>query len=269
MTPRTRARRRAGCPTDLALNQLATGERRGRPGEDRVAAHVSGCADCSAQVSRLETLAVPAPDPVFWAAMSSAAPRRHRPLSLVFAGTATAAALGALVLFVLLPRSRVPGSSSGVAGDIGAVPGVRSKGSLALGVLARRVSGRIDRIDSGGTVAPGDTLRFEVAQAAAGFVVVVGLDARPSVAVYAPQGELLVHATAAGKTMLPEAVVADETPGIERIIALSCPTQPASDEVRAAATRALAAVRGHPDKVGNLGLPCLQSAILITKATSP
>ena len=108
-----------------------------------------------------------------------------------------------------------------------------------------------------------------MALAAPGFVVVVGLDARPSVSIYAPQGASPGRVTAAGKDLLPEAIVADETSGVERIFALSCPTAPVLDEVRAAATRALSAAGGDPEKVRALGLPCLQSSVLITKTPSP
>ncbi|HXI60031.1 MAG TPA: hypothetical protein VNO55_28385, partial [Polyangia bacterium] len=108
-----------------------------------------------------------------------------------------------------------------------------------------------------------------LAQAETGFVVVLGLDQRPSVSVYAPQGQPSARLTLAGKTLLPEAVVADTTAGTERIVALSCAKAIAPDQARAVAARALAAAGGRPEKVGELPLPCRQASVLITKAPAP
>jgi hypothetical protein len=140
---------------------------------------------------------------------------------------------------------------------------------LALGVVARRASGQIDRLASGDRVASGDVLRFEVTHAKGGFAAVLGLDARPSVTVYAPQSGAAVQLQGAGKTLLPEAIVADATPGSERIVALVCPSVLTSDELTRAAEGALRAAGGRPEAVGELPLPCAQSAVVVRKAEAP
>ena len=140
MNVSARALRPAGCPTELALHQLVTGEHRGLPAEEVLKAHVRGCAHCGTQISRLETLTVPAPDPAFWAAMASSTPRRSRPLALFLAGAATVGAIAAIGIFLLGPHAGVPTSPSAMSGGVGA-PDVRFKGALALGLLARRASG--------------------------------------------------------------------------------------------------------------------------------
>ncbi|HVZ74501.1 MAG TPA: hypothetical protein VHJ20_19100 [Polyangia bacterium] len=247
MSAVARARRAPGCPSELALHQLATEE---LGGGDVVAAHARGCARCSAVVSRLRTIAVPAPDPEFWRAVVPPSRRRPRAWAAWLAGGVVA--LGALVL-VAVPR---PKPTSVATGD------VRTKGSLALGLVVRRASGALDRVSSGGVVAPGDAIRFDVALAEAGYVVVLGLDARPSVSVYARTAQR----TPAGQALLAETIVADDAPGTERVVALSCPAPPVLDDVRAAATHALAAAGGDPAKVGELAVPCAQASVVVSKA---
>jgi hypothetical protein len=139
---------------------------------------------------------------------------------------------------------------------------VRTKGGLALDLVVRRASGRIDHLASGGIVAPGETFRFELAHATGGFPMIVGLDARPSVTVYAAGRAALA---VAGQTLLPEAVVADDTPGVERIVALVCPTEVSSAALEAEARRALAAAGGRPADVGALALACEQASVLVEK----
>lgn len=242
------------CPSSLQLSQLATGELIGRSDEASLRGHVRDCAACRGELEYLTTVVPPASDAAFMAALEKADPppavRRRAPWGL-FAGLGLAAALGAVAL---VATRREPSGGE-----------VRTKGVLALAVVARRASGQIDWLASGDRVAAGDGLRFELSHGAGGFAMVVGLDARPSVSIYAASARL----EGPGKTLLPEAIIADATPGAERILALLCPSAPSIEEVKRAAESALAAVGGRPEAVRDLPVPCAQSAVLVRKSEGP
>jgi hypothetical protein len=207
-------------------------------------------------LQRLTSVEPPAPDPRFWSEVAAAQQKRPGRGRLWLGALGLAAALGALVL---VPRLMPPG------------PGgeVRTKGAVALGVVARRASGQVDRLAAGDRVAAGDVLRFEITHGNGGFAAVLGLDARPSVTVYAPQSGPAVQLAGGGKILLPEAIVADATPGAERIVAVVCPSALTADELTRAAEGALRAAGGRPEAVGELPLPCAQSPVVVRKAEAP
>jgi hypothetical protein len=240
------------CPSELELHRLVAGEGAAEPRAARLA-HVAACGRCRGRVEALERCEVPAPTAVFWADLTRARARPRRTSALVLA-LGLASAFGVVALSWRVPRRPEGGAE------------VRTKGALALDVVVRRASGALDHLAGGGAIAPGETFRFELAHAAGGFPVVVGLDARPAVTLYAPQGSAPLSLVGAGKTLLAEAIVADDAPGPERIIAVLCPSAMPTERVVEEARRALTAAGARPRDVEALALPCAQASVLVEKA---
>jgi len=67
---------------------------------------------------------------------------------------------------------------------------------------------------------------------------------------------------------LPGSVIADETSGFERIVAVVCPTETSPDSLREEARAALARAGGRPEAVASLGTGCVESSVLLRK-TAP
>jgi hypothetical protein len=156
-------------------------------------------------------------------------------------------------------------------GDSGSAvtPTTRAKGDLALAIIVRRQSGAVERLAPGARVAPGDSLRFEVAAARPGFVSVVGLDAVGQVTPYAPHAGMMLELPGGPSVALPGAITADETLGAERIVALHCEKARPLDELVAMGKRALAEAGGDPRLVAPFGAPCAEAAFVIEKGKAP
>jgi hypothetical protein len=152
----------------------------------------------------------------------------------------------------------------------GAGPEERTKGSLALAIFVKRPGGNVETVSGAGTLHPGDEMRFAVAAARPGYAVVLGLDAAPSVTLYAPYAAAGAAATPirldrAGATTLPGSIVADATAGAERIVAVVCEAATSPEALRARALAALRAASGDPARVSSLGTGCLESSVLMRK----
>jgi hypothetical protein len=153
-------------------------------------------------------------------------------------------------------------------------PGDRTKGALALTVHVKRapVDGRtptVEAVNGEGTLRAGEEMRFTVAAARPGFAVVLGLDAAQSVTVYVPAAGSTTRPTpieASRPVTLPGSVIADETPGFERIVAVVCPTETSPETLREKARAALAMAGGRPDAVASLGTGCVESSVLLRKS---
>jgi hypothetical protein len=243
MTSADTRRRPEGCPSDLELEELIAGDVAGAD-EARLRDHIAGCARC--QQRRAAIAAEPSlkPDPEAWRKLlaetpASPAPRRARARVRIAAIAGFAAAAAAILLTWNLGRPPAPGD----------IDGNRVKGALVLTIHVKRPDGAVDRIAGEGTIRPGDELRFDVTAAGGGQVVVVGLDAAPSVTIYVPAAAV----PAATPSLLPGSIVADATPGFERVFAVACPAAPPLEVVRQLATAALARAGGHPEAVTSLG----------------
>jgi hypothetical protein len=250
MIPRPTPRRGLACPSDLDLDELLARDL-AEANEARLRGHLEGCADCRARLAAFTAVAPPG-----WKEISARQPSFARPARprrwLPALGVATAA-LAALVL-VARPRP-TPG------------PGARTKGTLALTVIVKRATGGVETLADGAPLRAGDEIRFSAASAKPGYAVVLGLDAAPAVTVYLPASGATPVAIAAGSgQVLPGSIVADATPGTERLVLLRCDAQPEAPLLRETAARALAAAGGRPERVGPLGTGCDETSVLVHKA---
>jgi hypothetical protein len=254
--PQERAR---GCASDLDLDELMSGDLAGQPKEARLRSHVETCAACRDRLAAFAAVLPPDPARIL-PRVAAAAARADRPARRRFAVVTASLAFAAAAAIALLVR---PGGDT-----------ERTKGGAALTLLVKRAAGAAgttDAIAGEGTLHPGDEMRFSFASARPGYVVVLGIDAAPSVTIYAPAapGSRAIRIEGTGYTVLPGSIVADATAGIERIVALLCAKEPDPETLRARAAAALTAADGKPDRVSALGTDCVESSVLVRKEAAP
>jgi hypothetical protein len=260
MMSRASATRAPGCASDLDLDELVSGDLAGLPREAALRGHIDGCARCRERLSAFEAVEPP-PAALLLPRVKEASARPPRPRRWPFAvvimtmGAAVAAAFA-----VMVRPSRGP--------EVGAEE--RTKGGLALTVLVKRAGGAVETVTRDGTLRPGDEMRFSLAIGRPGYAVVLGLDAAPSVTLYAPYASpgaaaRPIKLDGAGKTALPGSIVADETAGAERVVAVLCDGATPPEALRARALAALTAAAGDPARVSSLGTGCLEAAVLMHK----
>ena len=261
--------RPAGCASDLDLDELLAGDLDGQPKELALRGHIEGCARCRARFAAFSAVDSPpfAPSPLAAPASEVApvhaaasvterrTPRWRWPVLGFLSGAAAVAVLAIVKM--------------GTPGGLPSPPGERTKGGLALTVFVKRVgSGAVDTITQEADLHAGDELRFTLASGAPGHAVVLGLDASPSVTIYAPNAaaaSAAIPIDATGSVTLPGSIVADATAGAERVVALVCAAPTAPETLRAHATAALAAANGRPENVTSLGSGCLEASVLLHK----
>jgi len=249
-----------GCASDLELDELANGDVAGQPKEQTLRVHLETCARCRARLAAFAAVEPPPPPAIPASFVAGPAPPRvsaqrapRRRWALAALG---AAAVAAVIALVARPHDG-PASADGE----------RTKGALALTVYVKRASGAIDTVDREGELHEGDELRFTLTASAPGHAVVLGLDAAPSVTVYAPStpAATAIPIDTAGSVALPGSIVADATVGAERIVAVVCAKETAPQALRARATAALAAANGRPEQVTALGSGCREASVLMHK----
>lgn len=259
MSSETPVERSPDCLSSFVLDRLIAKDLTGGA-EARAHAHLAVCPRCTNRLARFGAVAAPPFGAL--AAKVSLSPgvvpltpvvRYRRWVGPVSASITLVAAAAAMV-FVLKPRETDRGDRTN-----------RVKGGVALGVVVRRVSGETERLGQGGAVAPGDALRFEVSGSGPGYVAVLGIDAAGHVSSYVPASGPMPSIAGGSPTVLPGSVLADDTLGVERIVALLCAEPRPLDELRAAAVAALTKAGGAPSKVGDLGTPCAETAFSIDK----
>jgi hypothetical protein len=288
-----RPARGPSCASDLDLNRLMAGEPDGElAGDGRPAAalraHVGGCARCLARLERFQAVPIPpfadleatitaaasaaatkAPDAAATAAHAdrpAAAPQPPAARARRRAGwaaAATAVAMAATIVFLLRPA---------ITETEGEVPAaVRAKGDLALGVLLRTPSGAVEPLAPGAGVRAGDTIRFRLGHAQAGYALVLGIDSRRNVSIYVPAAgdPRAPFVDVPGTTVLPGAVALDDAPGVEHVIALLCAQPPPVDDVRRAAAARLADPGAGAGDVRDLWAGCHEATFAIRKDVSP
>jgi hypothetical protein len=249
MIPRP-APRRPACPSDLDLDELLARDLTGSK-EARLRGHLEGCVECRARLAAFAAVEPPRWTELAPGLQSVARPARPRRWPLAI-GLAAAAA--AVVVLVPRPRPAPP-------------TGERTKGNLALTVMVKHATGSVEALADGGLLHAAEEIRFSVASANPGYAVVLGLDEAPAVTVYVPApGAPPTPIAAGGGQMLPGSIVADATPGTERLVMIRCDAQPDPGLLRTVAARALAAAGGHPERVGALGTGCDETSVLVHKA---
>ena len=254
-------RRPAGCLSDFTFDRLMA--MMADPAAEDARAHLASCARCRNRLARVRSgpgtfFRKPRSRGTSHTRTSPKPSSKGSPWARRWTMPAVAlAAAAALVVSARVKRSDEP------------LVETRTKGALSLDLVLRRPSGEVTRPAQGGDVFPGDALRFEVTAAQPGFVTVLGLDAAGAVTVYAPASESTIHLEPSARTVLPGSIVADNTLGPERIVALLCAQSQNSNELRQAALRALSQAGGDPQRVSDLGTACSETSFMIDKRARP
>jgi hypothetical protein len=268
MTSMATHRRKEGCPSDLDLDELLSGDLVGLARGVDLRRHIDSCAICGPRLAARQADPTLAPNPLvlrpLLSSLAATSRVRARRRWVGLAGAFGSAAVAGLVLWG--HRAGSPDETSGS----------RTKGTLALTVHVKHASaaGRtatVEAMNGEGTLRAGEEMRFTVAAARPGFAVVLGLDAAPSVTIYAPAAGSAARPMPIEGTRpvtLPGSVIADETSGYERIVAIVCPTEPSPETLREKAQAALATAGGRPEAVASLGTGCVESSVLLRK-TAP
>ena len=266
MRPIAAGRRKEGCPSDLELDEMLSGDLAGHAREADLRRHLDSCAICGPRLAERQADSTLAPDPlVFRPLLSSLAATtrgRARRRWIGLGGAVASAAVAGVVLWG--HRGTSPDETSAD----------RTKGALALTVHVKRASANggtptVEAVNGEGPLRAGEEMRFAVAAARPGFAVVLGLDGAPSVTIYVPAAGSTARPTPVEATRpvtLPGSVIADETSGFERIVAVVCPTETSPETLREKARAALAKAGGRPEAVGSLGTGCVESSVLLRKS---
>jgi hypothetical protein len=261
VTLASRRERAPGCASNLDLDELAAGDLDGDARGAALRAHLASCDACRSRMAAREADPVLTPDATALRPQVAALAPRARRRRLAWSGAVGAAAAAAVLVLVVRPgREGIP------------TFGERAKGAVALTLHVKRAAnpGAVDEVSGEGRLRAGDEVRFSLAPARPGHAVVLGLDAAPSVTVYVPApgpGARAVAVAPPGPVVLPGSVVADATPGDEKIVALVCDGDDSTlpETLRQKAEAALARAGGRPEAVASLGTGCAEGAVLVHK----
>jgi len=235
-----------GCLSDLALDRLLAGElaRTGPEG-----AHLTGCEACRGRLAFLEAEhARLASDPCLAAPARRQVEQRRRLVWARRVGAAALAIAASVLVVVLSPKPDRPGDPE------------RTKGPASLGLFARGADGKVQRVEPGATLHPGDQIRFEVASSG-GHAAVLGADAAGTVSLYVAPRQL-----AAGRHVLDVAIELDSTLGPEQLVGFVCQKPQAGPELESQVRAALAAVQGDPRRLQPSLPGCAVALFLVEKA---
>jgi len=269
MRPNAARRRKEGCPSDLELDEMLSGDLAGHPREADLRRHIDSCAICGPRLAVRQADSTLAPDPLIFrpllSSLAATTRSRARRRWIGLGGAFGSAAVAGLVLWG--HRGTSPDETAVAQAD-------RTKGALALTVHIKRASANggaptVEAVNGEGPLRAGEEMRFTVAAARPGFAVVLGLDGAPSVTIYVPAAGSTARPTPVEATRpvtLPGSVIADEASGFERIVALVCPTETSPETLREKARAALGKAGGRPEAVGSLGTDCLESSVLLRKS---
>lgn len=241
--------RRPGCPTDLDLEALLSGER----GASRHGEHARRCADCAARLAWMREVGRTFEERVMprtWPSVAGRLPARRHPgpawllAPLVFAGAAAA-------LLLLTPRP--PGTYVGAKSGGGAMEVWLAREGAAL------------RLADGATAHPGEGLRFAVrAPGRLAMILTVDAAGRVSRLVPAPGA-----APPAADGLLPGGAVLDEVLGPERIFSVFLDDPGQVEAVERAARRAAGGGGDAVRRLRRLPLALDQDTLLLEKVPRP
>lgn len=243
---------RDGHLTQLALEQLALDEEMSAT----IHGHIETCDACRRQLQQL----------VQWQAQVKVRPpaqvvllRRRWPGPWLPA--AGAMALAALLLLTLA-RDPEPTPRSPTAGDT-----LRTKGAQIDFEVFAYDGTEVRQLSTGDVVHPGERLGFRLRTAHAAHVMVAGVDSRGSAYLCYPYGENSQSRQLA-PTPIPvavdDAVVLDDVPGDEHLVALFCP-QPFAFAAVADKLRAVVLARPALPALPNVLDHCLQRELALRK----
>ena len=246
-----------GCLSDFTLDQLIARELSGEA-EQAARRHTADCPRCAERLVQFEAVEAPPLDPALARPQSNP---KQRALSWALLAAIAMGAGGSL----LLVRSR---SGSNPSASIVEMQ-TRTKAAIGLALIVRGASGEVRRLAPGDTVHPGDALRFEVAAGEPGFVSIIGIDAAGAITKYAPQSEASLRFENGPATLLGDTIIADDTLGAERVLALLCREPLAYEALRSQVERALKRAGGDPHAVAAVDARCAEAAFDIAKRRDP
>ena len=242
-----------GCLSDLALDQLLTGESAGSLAEQTRRRHLAQCPACAARLAELEREAAMflADRPRLAPASDGASGRRAR---WIAGAVAAVAAVAAIALF----RPPAPPSD------------IRVKGSaIEIEVYAKSTHGRVAPLFPGQVAHPGDLLRFRLTAHWAGYAGVVSVDGARQASDYgSPSGRLTALAPYHAQ-LLDGAIELDGVLGPERLYAFLCRDRLASAALVRAVQTALDARPSMSPTAADLRLDCALDTFAFTKVAAP
>lgn len=205
-----------------------------------VVAHLEDCALCRTRVAAARAHDEGAAMPAFIPRADVAPPATAAPANRTWMFGAVALAATALLAIGL-------SQTGGEADDEW-----RVKGSRDLALQVYLDEGEVStRLRDGDGVEAGDRLGFRIHTRRGGHLLVVGVDARSDPYLCYPQhtdGRSAELFGADGPTALPEAIRMDETPGIERLVAILCDAPFEYSDVRDGLTRGSEDLRAGCDQ---------------------
>lgn len=231
--------------SDLQLDRYLAGE-----GDTAtVDSHIAGCEPCAARLASLRAEHAEFENRVW--IRGEAAKLKRTPRRSVVAGAAMA--IAAMLAFIIaLPN----------------VETTRTKGADLLEVIAQHDDGSVEQILPGGTLEPGDAIRFRLSTKRAGWITVVGLDEAGHVSVYVPQPNARsVRLNAGDDQVLDGSIILDETPGAERLVAFVCEAPVSVDFLVAMSQAALDRTGSDPREVTRVQPDCREATFLFEKVT--
>lgn len=238
--------------SDLALDRLLAGELDGTAAAEGAQAHLASCGACAARHAGIVAGAAAFPQQVWIAGeaakvrkqVATQKPRSASPLARAVT-FAAAASLVAVAIFFRPPEED-------------ATTTLKGRG-VSLALYARRVDGRVEKLEKGAALAAGESVRFEVSTDRGGSLSVLGVDGAGKVSVYSRIE--LPHAVS--REILEGSVVLDDAPIAEHFFAVLC--ENGSPDVEPAAKTALEHAGGDPRRVAALGSGCREAAFLVRK----
>lgn len=232
-----------GCLSDLTLDRMLADE---LPRTGPEGSHLAGCETCRSRLAFLQAEhARLASDPCLAAPARRQVEQRRRLVWARRVGAAALALAASVLVVVLVPRPNGPGE--------------RTKGPATLGLFARGTDGKVQHIDPGATLHPGDQVRFEVSSSG-GHAAVLGADAAGTVSLYVAPRKV-----PGGRQLLDVAIELDSTLGPEQFVAFVCREPRTGPELQAQVRTALAAVQGDPRRLQPSLPGCTAALFLVEK----
>lgn len=240
------------CLSDLILDRFLLSELDGTDEYGRVSGHLETCGVCAARLDGLKAERVE----FLQEHWRNQGRRRRRPFAAV-AGGLGAVAAGLLVTVLSIG----PGTPKRPTG-----PTVRTKGGLALDIVAKKRDGRVEQILPGSRLSPGAAIRFKISTKAEGYLTIAALDSAPAVSIYHPGPNGQEKVGPGRDQLLDGSITLDRTLGPEKIVAVLCDEPIAQEEIVRALNAALEEAGGDPRRVDRLPLDCGQTAFLYEKS---
>lgn len=237
------------CLSDLMLDRYLASELDGTGEAGAVRGHLETCEVCTARVDALEV------ERTEYLQARWRAQRRRRPFARVAAVAGGFGALAAGVLVAVLAIGPEPSKA----------PAVRTKGSLALDVVAKKHDGSVEQILPGSRLSPGEAIRFKISTQAEGYLTIAALDSAPAVSIYHPGPGGQTKVGPGQHQLLDGSITLDRTLGPERIVAFLCEEPVSQEQIVGALNAALEEAGGDPRRVDRLPIDCGQTAFLYEK----